>query len=440
MKELDMTEQERRHHDAPVDGRLTDALAEQSLRATIVDDATRDEVDPWLEAVVRGFLDGERTEVQREAFFSGGSYRRKLGVYDDASPQAQTPVATFASWGSRLSLPGGAVPVCAISSVTVAPTHRRRGLLRAMMTAELNTAADLGFPVAALTVSESGIYGRFGFAPAAAAAQWTIDTRRAGWRGPLPSGRIDFVSREQGREAVEALHARIQADSPGEIEMPGGHWDRFFGTRPDAEKAGEIRVLQYRAPDGAVDGMALYRVSENHDDFAASALDVSLLLAATDDAYAALWRFVLSMDLISTVRAGELSVDEPLWWMIADQRAATISLRDHHYLRVLDVPAALSARRYEVPGRVILDVRDPLGFAEGRFLLDVDAEGAATVEPVDGDVEPDVSLGVGELSALLLGGVSALTLARAGRLQAADPSGIHRLFASSQVPRLSFWY
>ncbi len=435
-----MSDRETRHHDAPIDERLTGMLGDQGLRAAVVDDATRDEVDPWLEAVVRGFLDGERTEVQREAFFSGGAYRRKLGVYDDGAPQPQTPVATFASWGSRLALPGGEVAACAISSVTVAPTHRRRGLLRAMMTAELQTAAEVGYPIAALTVSESGIYGRFGFAPAAAAAHWRIDARRAGWRGPVPDGRTDFVSREQGREVVETLHARIHAESPGEIDMPGGHWDRFFGTRPDADKAGEIRVLQYRAADGSVDGMVLYRVRENHDDFAASTVDVNLLLAATDDAYAALWRFVLSMDLISTVRAGELSVDEPLWWMIEDQRAATISVRDHHYLRILDVPTALAARRYAVADSLTLDVRDDLGFAEGWFRLDVDAEGVATVQPLPSHADPDVTLGVGELSAMLLGGVSAVTLARAGRLRAADPSRIQRVFASARVPRLSFWY
>lgn len=430
------------HHDASLDRTMTDDLAGRGLVVRRVDDALRTETDPWLEAVSRGFLGGERNDVQRDAFFAHTAYRRKIGVFDETAPQPDVPVATFASWAAELTLPGGTVAACAISSVTVAPTHRRRGILRSVMTGELRTAVERGLPVAILTVSESKIYGRFGFAPAALAAQWTIDARRARWVGPDAPGRIDFVTRAQGREVAAALHERVRAQTPGEIDMPGGHWDRFFGTRADVEKAEELRVVQYRSATGDVDGVALYKVTENEHDFAASTVDVLLLVAATDEAYAGLWRFLLTMDLIATVRAGELSVDEPLWWMIADQRAATVTVRDHHYTRILDVPAALSARTYDVAVTVVLDVADPLGIASGVFLLTTDADGTAAVELVDEPPVgvPTVTLGVAELSALLLGGVSPVTLARAGRLVADDAPALARLFASTVPPRLSFWY
>lgn len=421
---------------------MTDDLAGRGLVVRRVDDGLRTETDPWLEAVSRGFLGGERTDVQRDAFFAHTAYRRKIGVFDETAPQPDVPVATFASWAAELTLPGGTVAACAISSVTVDPTHRRRGILRSVMTGELRTAVERGLPVAILTVSESTIYGRFGFAPAALAAQWTIDARRARWVGPDAPGRIDFVTRAQGREIAAALHERVRAQTPGEIDMPGGHWDRFFGTRADVEKAEELRVVQYRSATGDVDGVALYKVTENEHDFAASTVDVLLLVAATDEAYAGLWRFLLTMDLIATVRAGELSVDEPLWWMIADQRAATVTVRDHHYTRILDVPAALSARTYDVADTVVLDVADPLGIASGVFLLTTDADGTAAVELVDEPPVgvPTVTLGVAALSALLLGGVSPVTLARAGRLVADDAPALARLFASTVPPRLSFWY
>ena len=430
------------HHDASLDRTMTDELAARDLVVRRVDDAQRAETDPWLEAVSRGFLDGERNDTQREAFFAGSAYRRKLGVFDESAPQPEVPVATFASWAAELTVPGGVLPACAISSVTVAPTHRRRGILRAVMTGELRTAVERGLPVAILTVSESTIYGRFGFAPAALAAQWSIDARRARWVGPDAPGRIDFVARTEGRALAAALHERVRGQTPGEIDMPGGHWDRFFGTRPDVEKAEQLRVVQYRSAAGDVDGVAVYRVTENESDFAASTADVHLLVAATDEAYAGLWRFLLTLDLIATVRASELSVDEPLWWMIADQRAATVTVRDHHYTRILDVPAALSARTYDVADTVVLEVADPLGIAAGTFVLTTDAEGAGAVDIVD---EPPVGvavvrIGVAELSALLLGGVSAVTLARAGRLVADDPARLALLFASTVPPRLSFWY
>ena len=421
---------------------MTDALAADGLEVRRVDDTARAETDPWLEAVARGFLDGERNDDQRQAFFDRTAYRRKLGVFDASAPQPEVPVATFASWATDLTLPGGMLPACAISSVTVAPTHRRRGILRRLMAGELRTALERGLPVAVLTVSESTIYGRFGFAPAAAAAQWKIDVRRAGWIGPDAPGRIDFVTREQGRGIAVELHERVRPDSPGEIEMPGGHWDRYFGTRPDAEKADQLRVVQYRTPAGGIDGVAVYRVTEDHADFTASVVDISLLVAATDEAYAGLWRFFLSLDLIGTINVSELSTAEPLWWMIADQRAATITVRDHQYVRILDVPATLAARRYDVADTLALEVADPLGIADGTFVLATDADGTATVDPVDDPPVgvPFVRLGVAELSAVLLGGVSPVTLARAGRIAADDPARVARLFAWPTAPRLSFWY
>lgn len=430
-------------HDAPLDGDLRSGVAASGLDVRRVDDADRAQTDPWLDAVSRGFLDTERTDVHREAFFDRSAYRRKLGVYDAEAPLPAIPVATFASWGTEVSVPGAAtVPVVAISSVTVAPTHRRRGLLRHLMAGELRTAASLGFPLAALTVSESSIYGRFGFGVAALAAEWTIDVRRAGWVGPAASGRIDFVSREQGRQLAETLHERIRPAMPGEVSMPGGHWDRAFGTRPDADKAERLRVLQYRGDDGEVEGLALYFVTENDADFASSSLTVVTLLAATDAAYAGLWQFLLSMDLIGTVRASELAVDEPLWWMLADQRAVRMTVRDHHYLRVLDVPAALAARRYGGADSFVLEVDDPLGIAGGTFVLTVDETGAAAVEPVDEAPVGEllVRIGITELSTLLLGGVSPATLAKAGRLQTEDAARVARVFVTTEAPRLSFWY
>jgi len=431
-----------RFHDAPLDDAMTVALTPHGLTVARVDDGARPEVDAWLAAVSRGFLGEEPNDKRRESFFSLAAHRRKLGVHDASGPQPDLPVATFASWVTELTVPGGALPACAISSVTVAPTHRRRGILRSVMAGELRTAARQGIAVAVLTVSESTIYGRFGFAPAAAAAEWKIDVRRARWIGPDAPGRVDFVTREQGRALAEMLHERVRRTSPGEIGMPGGHLDRYLGTRPDADKPEHLRAVQYRSATGEVDGLAVYRVSENHDDFTASTIEMSLLLAATDEAYAGLWRFFLSMDLIGTIQASELAVDEPLWWMIADQRAATITVRDHQYVRVLDVPTALGARTYDSADTIAFEVEDPLGIAGGTFVLSADADGTATVDVVDDPPVgiPVVGLGVAELSALVLGGVSAVTLARAGRLDADDPARIARLFQTPAAPRLSFWY
>ncbi|WP_349427984.1 GNAT family N-acetyltransferase [Microbacterium sp. LWS13-1.2] len=428
----------------PVDEQSRARLAANGL------DYRRLEVDGdgfvgWLQSVVRGFQDGERTDEQVAATRDRSGYRRLTGVYDPAGPMADAPVATIASWLGELTVPGGAaIPSCAISAVTVAPTHRRRGVARSMLEGELRAAHGAGIPMAMLTVSESPLYGRYGFAPAAASASWRIETKRAAWIGPQPAGRIDFVTRERVRELLPSLHERVRHRFPGEIDVPGGHWDGFAGTSPAAEKAGEKRAVQYTDAEGEVRGAAVYAVRENHDDFTKATVTVHYLLAETDDAYAALWRFLLELDLVAEVHAGELSIDEPLLWMIADQRAAKVAIRDHQYVRIIDVVACLETRRYGAAGTLVLDVSDPIGLSSGRYLLQVDADGVGRVTTLADGESPDgavaVALGITELSATYLGAVSPATLAAAGRVKTTDAVAAARVLGWHTAPRLSIWY
>ncbi|WP_106814415.1 GNAT family N-acetyltransferase [Microbacterium timonense] len=428
----------------PVDEQSRSRLAANGLdyRRVSVDG---DDYPGWLQSVARGFQDGERSAEQIAASRERSGYRRLTGVYDPQAPVADAPVATIASWLSELTVPGDAtVPSCAISAVTVAPTHRRRGVARAMLEGELRAAHAAGAPMAMLTVSESPLYGRYGFAPAAAAASWRIETKRATWIGPRPDGRVDFIPRERVREVMPAVHERVRRSAPGEIQVPGSHWDGFAGTNPAAEKTTEKRAVQYTDTAGEVRGAAVYAVREHDEDFTKGTVTVHYLVAETRDAYAALWRFLLELDLVAEVRAGELSVDEPLLWMIADQRAAKVTVSDHQYVRVLDVPAALESRRFGAAGRLLLDVSDPIGIAGGRYLLEADASGTGRVRALgDGesaDADAEVALGIAELSAVYLGGVSPATLAAAGRLTATDEAAATRVLSWHIAPRLSIWY
>ncbi|WP_308493476.1 GNAT family N-acetyltransferase [Microbacterium terrisoli] len=432
-----------RHLAGPVD----DAAA-QRLRTIGLDlrrvAPQRPELDGWQQATARGFLDAERTPEQLEASLGRAGYRRFLGVYDPSGPMTEVPVGTFASWVGELTLPGGALlPTAAISAVTVAPTHQGRGIARAMMEGELRYAASLGVPMAALTVSESTLYGRYGFAPATAAATWVIDAKRARWTGPVAPGRVDFVTREDARRLAPEVHERVRVSRPGELAVPEVHWGRFTGTDADADKPGGVRAVRYADQSGNARGVATYTVHENHDDYTKSSVRVLALIADGDEAYAGLWRYFLQLPLVGTVTATELSTDEPLLWMISDQRAATVTVTDHHYVRVLDVPTVLRARRYAGAGRLVLEVTDPLGIGGGSWLVQTEAGGPARVEPVVGGQDADapvVSLGTTELSAIVLGGVSLATLAAAGRVRATDAAAAASVFAWPVAPRLSFWY
>lgn len=426
-------------HDAPLDDRARADLATRGFDLRLVHEAA---FPGWWQALRRGFLDGEVAPDAADRAEPRVRYRRKLGVYDPASPQPSLPVGTFGTWVAALAVPGGRdIPACAISSVTVAPTHRRRGIARAMMEAELRTARAQGLAVAMLTASEASIYQRYGFAPAAMAATWTIDTRRAGWTGPAAPGRLDFVTRERALELAPELHERMRRREPGETVPPAAHWENWFGTHDDADKPGNTRVVAYASPDGSVDGLVAYHLESGpHGPFDAPKIHVDLLLLASDDAYAAIWRFLIDHDLVTQVVASELSADEPLRWMIADPRAATVEVGDHQYVRILDVVAALEARTYPRPGRLALHVTDPLGFAAGDYVLEVVADGGAHVTRGTDDEAVSVTLGVTELGALYLGEHSARTLRTAGRLATDDPDTVDDMFRSRVTPRLSFWY
>ena len=423
--------------DLPIDATSRERLAADGLRMELVDISDKQAFAAWARAESRGFHSEQTAAAieQRHGYFAD---RRIIGVYDDALPVPDEPVATTMVWPADLTVPGGsAVQSWAISDVTVAATHRRRGVARALLEAELRTAQAHGAPIATLTVSESTIYGRFGFGPAALARDLTIDTRRARWTGPQPAGRVHFVTADQLREHGLALVEHVRLATPGQIAYDGILWDRQLGLMVDDEDAKKQRFVRYDDEAGQMQGFASYKLTENPDDFTQHRLDLLHLVTATDDAYAALWRFVLEMDLVSEVRAHLRPVDEPVRWMVSDFRAVKVAELDHLWIRILDVPAALEARTYASPGRLVLRVADPFGAADGTWAIEVDATGTAAVTATD---EPaDVSLTVQELGTSYLGGVSPLMLAAAGRLSG-DAAQLEALFRSPVAPFLSIWF
>lgn len=425
--------------DLPIDETSRAGLAGQGLTLRTVDPSDVDDHAAWFQAETRGFLGPRPADDQVAARRTGlGHDRRLVGVYDPTSADPASPVGTTICWPADLTLPGRrAVPSWAVSGVTVAPTHRRRGIARALLTAELRTAAALGLPVAILTVSEATIYRRFGFGPAALARDVTITTHRARWTGPEPTGRVHLVEPEGLREDGLAIVERVRLETPGQISYDGHLWTRQLGLAVGDDNAKNLRCVRYDDADGAPQGFAVYQLREDESDFTQHTLTLHALVGATTDAYAGLWRFLLDMDLVATISAHLRPVDEPLRWMIDDFRAIRVDELDHLWVRVLDVPAALSARTYARQGRIVLAVDDPEGFAAGTWALDVEASGTATVARTD---EPaDVSLTVDALGSLLLGGVSARTLAAAGRLTG-DPARIDELFRSPVEPYLSIWF
>lgn len=347
-------------------------------------------------------------------------------------------VATCAAWSRTLSVPGATVPVAAVSYVTVAPSFRRRGLLRAMMAHQLADVVRRGRePVALLWASEAPIYGRFGYGPAVAALALSGPTRQTVFRPEvdLGAGSVGEVDAATFRRVVPALRATLVPALPGRLDRSARWWDREM-LDPEVQRGGgrERRYALHHGPDGTPDGWLSFRIARTG--WEPGQVQVGQLDGATPHAVARLWRFVLDLDLVDSFTA-ETAVDGPLLQLLLDPRPVTATLTDATYVRLVDVPAALQARCYAAPLDLVLAVSDEIltGNAD-TVRVQVDADGGCRVSRVGAD--PDVSLGVRELGALYLGGPSASTLHRAGLLTEHTPGAVEQLSTALSWSRQPF--
>lgn len=424
----------------PVDPRSAERLHDSGFDCRLVDMADATASTAFAHAVTRGFLDPAPSDGEVVRMRETWASRRNVGVYERGAAAEAMPIATLNSWVTPTTVPDGELPMWAISVVTVAATHRRRGVARNLLEGELRAAASAGVPLAGLTVSEATIYGRYGFGPALPAARVVVDTQRAGWRGAESPGRLEYVDREQLARDLAAVHERARAQRSGQIPGWEGRWLGMAGLgADDAKKDAAVRGVRYRDADGELRGALAYALKEQPGTFR-SILSITHLTAETDEALRALWGFTVNHDLVTRVEADLRPVDDPIVHLVADQRAVEFAVHDHGWLRVLDVPAALQGRRYSATAEAVLRVDDPYGLAAGTWLVRTDAGGGVEARP--SDQRADVTLGVAELSAVYAGGVPLTQLAAAGRVHG-DASAIEALssaFRAQPAPLLGIWY
>jgi predicted acetyltransferase len=337
-------------------------------------------------------------------------------------------VATAGIYSRTLTVPGAVVPCAGITWVTVAPTHRRRGILTALMRRQLTELHEQQRePVAALWAAEYPIYGRFGYAPATARAQLTGETERLRLRPDidLGSGRVDAVEECVYRPAAAALHDAVRRFVPGNLARDDRWWDRQLLDPPEHRHGATARrYLLHTEPDGAVTGYAAYRMKPgwtgtDHPD---GTLTVEEVRATSTAAYASLWQVLLSVDLVSTVRVPRASPDDPVRQLVTDGRALTGPPLDALWVRLVDVDRALAARRYPAPIDLVIEVRDEFcPWNAGRWRLAGHPAGGYCGRT---DLDPDLVLGIEELSAVYLGGTSLATLQAAGRVTEVSPGAV----------------
>jgi predicted acetyltransferase len=344
-------------------------------------------------------------------------------------------VATLATEPRLLSVPGGdggtrELAVDALTAVTTNATHRRRGLLSSMLGASLRSAKERGDPLSILIAAEWPIYGRFGYGPAVRRADFEYGPRRP--RAAVPAearGAVRQVTLAEMDEVGPAVYDRARRLRVGQIDRPAFWWKR---SRDDSS-LGPYNLFVHEQ-DGAVDGLLAWQPSGDFDiDGSMGTVDVVELIAATDVGYQNLWAYLSGLDVVETVKLANRPADEPIRWQLADGRALRETYAgDQVWARLLDVPAALSARGYRTPGRVVLEVVDDAegGYARGRYVLDAGPDGASCTRTTE---SADVRLPATVLASVYLGGYRLRPIAAAGLVDEVTPGALERLDAMFAV-------
>ncbi|MET9835037.1 GNAT family N-acetyltransferase [Streptomyces sp. NPDC006385] len=389
------------------------------------------EWDTWFDTLIRAFGGVPEPSEERELWDSLTELDRSLGAWD-----GDTCVGTAGAFSFRLTVPGGAsVPAAGVTMVSVAATHRRRGVLTSMMRRQLDDVREWGWPLAVLTASEPEIYGRFGYGVGTFHVSAEIDTSRV--RLSVPPGtddvRLRYAVPADVLDVCEAVYARKVSGRPGMLaRLPG--WERLGLLDAESERKGasplqcvlaeriggseatSVEGGGGRREGGEVVGYARFHVKPEWDaNGPKGSVHLRDAQALDPAAQAALWRFLFDIDLTSTVKAYGRPMDEAWQYQVSDIRRCALRVRDSLHVRLVEVGAALEARTYQAPVDVVFEVEDAFcPWNSGRWRLSGDAKGASCERTTDA---ADLSLSVRELGAAYLGGVSLGALGDAGRVR-----------------------
>jgi len=343
-------------------------------------------------------------------------YDRAFGHFD-----GDRIVSTISAFSLQFSVPGSVVPCAGTTVVSVSPSHRRQGLLREMMHRHLTDARQRQEPIASLWASESEIYGRFGYGRASQTTDITVrkDTWRLSRHAPEPDP-VRLIRVEEARRLVPPFHNRFRVGQPGMFQRSEAWWDsRVFAEYPSRRDGFSSARWGVTEANGEVTGFVKYRAKGGHtpDGHLEGELLVLDLFGSTPESWAGLWTFVLSNDLMGSTRARLRSAEDPIFDLLAGPRRAHSDVSDGVWVRLVDVPSALSARSYSSDVATVFEVHDPIGMSGGRFMLEASPDGA-TCSPTDKPAE--ISLDIADLGSVYLGWTGLRRMKRVGRIEGDD--------------------
>ena len=327
------------------------------------------------------------------------------------------------------TVPGGSqVATAGVMAVGVLPTHRRRGVLTAIMRRQLADAHERGEPIAMLYAAEGGIYGRFGYGLAALAGDIELPMEHARPWHDEPLGHARLLDPDERVEVLPPIYDRVQAETTGMFTRTRDWWQvRRLRQRP-GKPPGNAVVIEL---DDGAQAYALYR----HDFgmrrmVTQTKLEVSEALGTSPRALDAVWRYLLAIDWVARIDAYWLPLDHPLFHWIREPRRMAFHVFEGLWVRLVDVDAALAARSLG-EGSLVLDLRDELcPWNQARWQVEAGSVSRTTAAA-------DLALDVSALGSAYLGGFTFAGLALAGRVEELQPGAIARadaIFGTARQP------
>ena len=340
-------------------------------------------------------------------------------------------VAGAGAFEFGMTVPGGPVATAGVTVVGVLPTHRRRGIVRALMSAQLSDAHARGEPIAALWASEGGFYGRFGYGLASVCADVEIPKTHSAFNQAVDwSGSTRLVTADEALELFPPVYDRVAATTPGMISRTEEWWrTRRLADSEWWRAGGGEKTFAVLEQGGAPDAYAIYRLNFSYADGVPTGTTVVIeAMGVTPAATAAVWRYLLDIDWMAKVEAELLPIDHPLHLLLLEQSRMRFRVGDGLWIRPVDVGAALAARAYAGDDDLVLELSDAFcPWNDGRFALD----GSKTT------ASPDLRLIAADLGTVFLGGFSFSDLLRAGRVEEVREGAIARadaLFRTDRAP------
>ena len=372
-----------------------------------------------------------------EAFMSIGQYfgmeptRERTEMFAENLPLERMHAASengaivggAGAFPFELSVPGGSVRCAGVTVVGVHPTHRRRGVLRSMMRAQLDDVRERREPVAMLWASEETIYGRFGYGMASFAGDISLPREYAQFALPFERrGNVRFLGADEALELLPQIWDRAFEQTPGMFRRTRTWWEhRIVSDPPDRRQGSGPKRFALLELDGAPAAYAIYRHNPGWEEGSSTArLGINEAIGATPHATAELWRFLLDVDWQATITASLLPVDHPLFFLLATPRRMRYRVGDGVWVRLVDVGEALSSRSYADDGEVVFEVADAFApWNEGRWKL---AGGRCERTDDEAGIRCDVTA----LGSVYLGGFTFAELTRSLRAVELRPGAVAR--------------